>query len=324
METRLQCLNCHRVRYRSINTTELSVTLPTDAPAPKSDDDETSIPFKDVIAQFLGSSRVEDFKCPQCSSRTTAETSVRLATFPEILMVHVRRFVHDGWVPRKLTAKIDVPTSPFSLEPLRSHGMQADEQPLPEDAPARFTPNPALVEQLRQMGFTENACGRALQAVNNSGAEEAMEWLFAHVDDPNLNDPVPPPSSAATSASADPGAIANLAAMGFEEQRCAYALQQTSGDVERALDWLFSHEGEPIDDSKGAPPRLPGVKDAPATYALAAVITHLGESTSHGHYVAHVHRPDEHKWIYFNDNKVSDSARPPIKQGYLYFFRRCS
>ena len=41
------------------------------------------------------------------------------------------------------------------------------------------------------LGFSENASKRAALATTNSGAEAATNWSFAHMEDPDLNDPLP-------------------------------------------------------------------------------------------------------------------------------------
>eukprot|EP00976_Prorocentrum_cordatum_P064603 1177557-Prorocentrum_minimum.AAC.6 len=43
------------------------------------------------------------------------------------------------------------------------------------------------------MGFSENGSKRAALATGNSSAEASMEWVFAHMEDPDFNDPLPPP-----------------------------------------------------------------------------------------------------------------------------------
>ena len=81
-----------------------------------------------------------------------------------------------------------------------------------------------------------------------------MEWVFAHIEDPDFNDPYVPatgaaltgnsgamPSPGGGSAVADASAVAMLAAMGFAEKHAAAALERSGGDVERAADWLFSN-----------------------------------------------------------------------------------
>lgn len=49
-------------------------------------------------------------------------------------------------------------------------------------------------------------------------------------------------------------------------------------------------------------------------------VTHLGASVGCGHYVAHVHKGSE--WIYYNDDKVASTDRPPTGKAYIYFFER--
>lgn len=59
----------------------------------------------------------------------------------------------------------------------------------PAAAPA-LSADPALVAQLASMGFSEAACTRAALAVKNAGPEAAMEWVLAHMEDPNINAPL--------------------------------------------------------------------------------------------------------------------------------------
>lgn len=40
--------------------------------------------------------------------------------------------------------------------------------------------------------------------------------------------------------------VQQLEAMGFTEQVAKYALSKTSGNIERAIDWLFSAEGSKV------------------------------------------------------------------------------
>ena len=41
------------------------------------------------------------------------------------------------------------------------------------------------------MGFSENGSKRAAVATNNAGAEQSMEWVLGHMEDPDFNDPLP-------------------------------------------------------------------------------------------------------------------------------------
>lgn len=44
--------------------------------------------------------------------------------------------------------------------------------------------NEVAMGQLQAMGFPEIRCKKALLATGNTDPEAAMEWLFAHMDDP--------------------------------------------------------------------------------------------------------------------------------------------
>ena len=55
-------------------------------------------------------------------------------------------------------------------------------------------------------------------------------------------------------------------------------------------------------------------------YDMYAYLTHLGKNTDHGHYVCHIRQKDN-KWTYFNDSRVTLWEDPPIKKGYIYFYR---
>eukprot|EP00878_Enallax_costatus_P045636 GHUV01055071.1.p1 GENE.GHUV01055071.1~~GHUV01055071.1.p1 ORF type:complete len:100 (-),score=34.93 GHUV01055071.1:8-307(-) len=93
-----------------------------------------------------------------------------------------------------------------------------------------------------------------------------------------------------------------LTAMGFETDAAEAALLATSGNVERAGDWLFSHMDDlaaavaavkggaaaadgPPGSSTGA---RPAVTDGSGDFQLLGIISHMGSNTACGHYVAHV------------------------------------
>jgi len=61
--------------------------------------------------------------------------------------------------------------------------------------------------------------------------------------------------------------------------------------------------------------------DKPGIYDFHGFITHLGAGVHSGHYVCHV-KKEGGKWIYFNDDKVVEQAKPPFGMGYMYFFNK--
>jgi len=192
------------------------------------------------------------------------------------------------------------------------------------------------------MGFPRVRCERALHATGNVDAEIAAGWLFEHMEDPDIDQPLDRGGSKHTSgggslASVDPDKIGNLGAMGFSAPQARQALKETGGDMERAVDWLFSHPdamgdfGEEDNASAGtiaAAPKTEMDHKMPANFALKSIICHKGSSIHAGHYVAFVkkklHGDGEEGWVLFNDEKVAlgADAEEMKKYAYIYFFRR--
>ena len=125
----------------------------------------------------------------------------------------------------------------------------------------------------------------------------------------------------------DPEAMGNLMAMSFSEAQARKALKNTDNNVERAVDWIFSHPddvgGDDDDADVTAAPSAaatPNLTDGPPTYRMKAIISHMGNSHLVGHYVAHILKGGQ--WVIFNDEKVSLSENPPKGMGYLYLYER--
>merc|ERR1712151_1217809 len=101
-------------------------------------------------------------------------------------------------------------------------------------AAAAFTPDPAVMTGLLDMGLTENACKRACKGVQNAGLEAAAGWFFEHAEDPDLNDPLPEGGDGGgASAGADPEQVMMICSMGFSDKQAAAALKHCSNNVER-------------------------------------------------------------------------------------------
>jgi len=47
--------------------------------------------------------------------------------------------------------------------------------------------NANVMAQLEGMGFPTIRCQKALLATHNEDADAAMEWLFAHMEDPGMS-----------------------------------------------------------------------------------------------------------------------------------------
>lgn len=272
------------------------------------------VPFDACVRSWAAAETVDNFLSPATGERGRAIRNGRFATFPRYLVVQMKRYVlAEDWSPRKLDVSVSVPDK-LDLTAYRGSGIQDGEEELPEGGAAASSapsvePDEALVAQLASMGFSVNGCKRACIAVQNAGAEAAMAWILEHMEDADFNDPPSEPGAqaAAPASAADPNSIAMIVAMGFNEEQAKYALGETDGNVERAVDWLFSHNGE-IPAAGGADAGGAGDlgDDGEGKYTLAAVISHIGKSPMAGHYVCHIKKGG--RWVIYNDRKVGASG----------------
>jgi len=187
------------------------------------------------------------------------------------------------------------------------------------------------VSQLLDIGFPRVRCEKAAIQTLNNGLEEAMNWLLAHMDDPDIDEPLVRGDSqgASSVAAVNEGDVETLTSFGFQPEMARKALRATGGDVERAAEWIFNHPeestameldvGASTQEASSAEASLP---DGSGKYQLLAFVSHMGTSTQSGHYVAHVRK--DGRWVIFNDCKVALSGDPPKDMGYLYFFQRMS
>ncbi|XP_060679120.1 ubiquitin carboxyl-terminal hydrolase 5-like, partial [Hemiscyllium ocellatum] len=280
----------------------------------------------------------------RCSLRKT-----RFASFPDYLVIQIKKFTFGlDWVPKKLDVSVEMPED-LDISALRGTGLQPGEEELPELAPPPLvTPDetkaPVLDEgvvlQLAEMGFPVEACRKAVYNTGNSGLEAALNWVMAHIDDPDLANPLVLPCASgpgsAVSASEPPSedSIATIISMGFSREQATRALRATNNSLERAVDWIFSRiddlEAEAemeVSETRSAPESLsesvppgPKVRDGAGRYHLFAFISHMGTSTMCGHYVCHIKK--EGRWVIYNDHKVCASEKPPKDLGYIYLYQR--
>ena len=271
-----------------------------------------------------------------------------------------------SWQPKKLEVKLEVPDT-LDLEHLRAppgldegSPLKAGEVAMPQEAatpaasaasaaPAAAEVDEGVVAMLTSMGFGENGCRRACLAAGNN-VEAASEWIFAHMEDPDFNDP--PTADAAGAGdgdaaafAADPEALMMLTSMGFGDAHASAALKHCANSRERAADWLFSHADDldaavaSLDSTgrttgaadTGGPASGGGASgaalgDGPGRYRLRGMVSHVGKNTSSGHYVCHAlvdqGQGQGEKWVIFNDSNVALSEAPPKEHAYLYLFER--
>ena len=364
IEDKITCVESGNVRYSSRKENVLSLEVPVNKATNKAsldaynerqlkrqkmeqagEDEEPvrpEVPFSACLDAFGEAEMIDDFYSSALQRKSVASKISRVKTMPNFLAVQLRRFyVGEDWTPKKLDVLVDVPQN-ISLENLRATGLQPgevelpahenDENSTPSPAPAVIEPDMTIVSALMGMGFSENGSKRAALATNNASTEVSMEWVFAHMEDADFNDPIPDPS-AAVPAQNDPSpeSVMMLTSMGFDEAAAHAALKSCSGNLERAADWLFSHSDDlqsaiaAVNSAETSNTNIDAAAvnptfDGPGEYELFGIVSHMGGNTNCGHYVAHV--KIDNKWYIFNDRKVALSQKPPTDLGYLYVFKR--
>eukprot|EP00049_Salpingoeca_infusionum_P022835 m.9051 g.9051 ORF g.9051 m.9051 type:complete len:803 (+) comp5418_c0_seq1:192-2600(+) len=353
METRVQCNSSQKVKY--MDRTETSLGVAIDLSLAENAEEVAAYNDRKTAAETAGTKFEEPVVRPQValtklltfdpevvdnwySSAIKAKTSCTRLTlfksFPKYLVLRMNRFsLAADWTPVKLDVSLEIPDE-LDLTKFKSTGLQDGEEELPE---GEAEPAPAveidegMVTQLASMGFDVEGCKKAVFN-NPTSIEAAMEWVMAHMGDPDFTAPFQAPGAAPAAGADDADApseesIMMLSSMGFTPDQAKFALKQTSNNLERAADWLFNHAGD-VDSlmaadaasaSTAAAPQEPSsAGSGSGKYRLKAFISHIGRTAHSGHYVCHVNK--EGTWYLFNDGRVAVSQKPPITMGYVYFF----
>ncbi|KAJ1645197.1 ubiquitin C-terminal hydrolase Ubp14 [Coemansia asiatica] len=360
-EERIQCTQCKKVRCKIQRA--ISASLPVikrfvEQPGSQGEDDDADaqkqhfapVSFKECLDLMTRDETVEGYNCPECKVATLAVKSTRFATFPKVLAVQVRRFELVNWVPQKLDIPIVVPLEPVDLGPYQGHGIRPGEEKLPEteeaeqdnsntqSQPVEEAIDETVVEQLESMGFPRVRCVKAVRKTGNCGAEVAMNWIFEHMDDPDIDVADEPSTQSAaashSSPSVDPEAVEQLMAMGFDRRRIEKELINAGGDPNRALDRLLSFDGESGDVGNDAndandvtmasPAKASDDSETASKFELTGFVSHKGSSVHCGHYIANIRQGlgSDTQWFLFNDSKVVLQTNPDPEQAYIYFFTR--
>jgi ubiquitin carboxyl-terminal hydrolase 5/13 len=207
------------------------------------------IPLESCLESLICPEEISDFYSTAIQGKTTARKTSKLKTFPDFLLMQVKKFaMSDDWQAKKLDVAILVPDV-IDLAKLRSTGLQQNEEVLPERSHAdegsssgssrsssivTFDANSlAKINSLMDMGFGMDACKRAVHSCTGSQLEDALNWLFEHQGDADLNDPftldVVPAVDSVTGAEfvPDPTSLEALKSMGLPVASAIRGLKET-------------------------------------------------------------------------------------------------
>merc|ERR1739838_337672 len=325
VEERIRCQQSGMVKYlnRSENCVSFNISMDDavhkDVSVKVDKVVRAKIPFKSCLDSWLCDEVISDFWSSATKTKGLASKRTRFATFPDYMVVHVRKFaVGADWVPRKLDVSVEMPDQ-IDLNEFRGTGLLETESKLPEGNPPvpEVQVNEESLRQLIEYGFEVEKCREALIATKNN-LEGAADLLLSGAF-----------TKEKTESSVNEESVKMITDMGFSRGQAVKALKETGGIVERALDWVFSHPEEPEettssagDSNKNGNTSTPThhCKDGSGKYEMFAFVSHMGSSTMCGHYVCHIKKND--RWVIYNDEKVAESVEPPKDLGYIYFYKR--
>lgn len=299
------------------------------------------VTLEESFERFHSVEQIENFKCDSCGQTTTSLKSSGFSTFPKNLIVSVQRIKLENWVPVKMDVPIAIPDtldlSPYGAPKFEEGEVKVDPSSS-ESQTSEFVPNQEALTMLLSMGFSEPRSLRGLFNTGNKDAEEAMNWVFAHMDDADIDSPFNPSDVTASGGGDEPAqeSIDNLVAMGFSHQLAKKAMVVNNNDISASVEWLFSHPDDDgvienvqpvVNVQKESDELRKQLLQSPATntnYKLKAVVCHKGTSPHTGHYVAFIRH--EGRWVLFNDEKVVECDESNLadirNNGYIYFFTR--
>jgi len=108
------------------------------------------------------------------------------------------------------------------------------------------------LQQLQDMGFKENRAKKAL-LLNKMNTQTAMEWLFEHEEDSDIDDPIPKVqlkqiAKEEASFVPDENIVEELASMGFPKEEIRNALRATNNNLEAATAWLLGDREQALQE----------------------------------------------------------------------------
>lgn len=339
LSSKLVCTNCHTGAMSHELTDTISVPIKMNVISVDENGKKLYEPttFEESFDSLTRAEIIEGYQCDACGQKSNAEKQVGFQTYPRYLLTSLQRIQLENWAPVKVEVPVEIPFE-LNISDYSSPGFGENETEVTAvDKSHQFVPEPEAMLTLQSMGFSENRSTRALYHTENRGAEDAMNWIFAHMDDADIDAPfVVPSSSEAAGSDVLQESIDNLVAMGFNGKLARKALYIHGGDANGAVEWLFSNPNDDgvidikqtkIDLKEQTKNLQRELLEHPATneplYKLKAVVCHKGTSPHTGHYVVFVRVND--RWILFNDEKVvdcNDQVDEIRNCGYMYLFEK--
>lgn len=360
LEERMECNDCHIVKYKNTRSWFLSFSVDD---WEKKKEEIAQYSMDEALKKFL-SQEVVELNCPECKKKVSWTKTQRILNYPQYLIIMLQRFVFDknpvklevSFEPTVNNLDIKILSQSqkkenekildlskekdFEKEESEKEKQKLEEKEEFEEQDIQFNQND--IDYLLQCGVTEIGAKWSLYLCNHD-REQALCFYCENSENPDYKKPLPKIKVKKGKNDLDMTGVkleslSTLIEMGFERRQAIAALKRTFGNIEEAINLIYiepdigkesKEEKMDIEDKK-EDKKIELEEDNKiinegngSIYDLYGFITHLGKNTEQGHYVAHI-KQEGNKWTYFNDNKVALWESPPIKKGYIFFYRNIS
>ena len=102
MTTDVKCTNCHKKSTKEDVFRYLQLEIPKSK-------NRSEIKLEDCIDKFLQSQLIDDKPCKDCENSMKAKKDIRISQVPEVLIIQLKRFSHDGRWQTKVHKNIHYP-----------------------------------------------------------------------------------------------------------------------------------------------------------------------------------------------------------------------
>lgn len=320
----LKCTNCLAVIGKSLLST---TTLDLNIPGTVEQGDYLPgcvVPLSDCLNFYFAAESIKTNNlCKNCECPSISK-QMHLLTTPDALILVVSRTTIKDWIPIKMDVRLGMEESLdlstfVSREPDSfSQSSKSSEFPDLTKPAIEESVDEEMLQMLQSMGFSQQRCRRAIIETGGITVEMAAEWLFEHADEPiEENFSNQSTNNSNSSNTVDESSVKLLMEAGFSSDEAIKALNETNMDIERAFDFLLSHQSGQCEGSMFGD----GEKTL-GEYKLASFVSHSGASMHCGHYVCWV--KDEERWLLFNDSRITEMEKPDFSDAYILLYLRKS
>ena len=285
METRIECNDCHYVKYNNTRTWFLPLFVED---WEKKKEETAKCTMDEVLSKFLSSESVE-LECAECKKKTFWTKNQRIVNYPEYLIIVFQRFEFEKGNPIKLEVSFEPTLDNFDLKLFSKSQKKENEKILDKEKEENYEKekkekekqkekeekkedkkeeekdedmeeqdiqfNEEKVNYLLQCGVPELGAKWSLYLCNHD-QEAALGFYCENSENPEYQKPLPKikvkknKNKDEDLTGIDLGSLTSLIEMSFNRKKAINALRLTNNNVDEALNILFNDPNAGIEENE--------------------------------------------------------------------------